>query len=106
MEISWIQWEQVQPIFSPAAQSNSPPFLFCIGASVSIAISNKEAISTINCWSRRLGKAPKEKDDKYVPTTRTAVQITPQAGDVYAWLEQFNVFLQKKKKASKSWEDS
>lgn len=28
---------------------------------------------------------------------RTAVQITPQAGDVYAWLEQFNVFLQKKK---------
>lgn len=91
---------QVEAILISAAQLSCPPPLFCIGASVSIAISNKEAISTINCWSRRLGKAPKEKDDKYVPTTRTAVQITPQAGDVYAWLEQFNVFLQKKKAAN------
>lgn len=90
-----MQWVQVKQTLISAAQLNLPPFLFCIGASVSTAISNKEAISTINCWSRQLGKAPKEKDDKYAPTMRTAVQITPQAGDVYAWLEQFNVFLQK-----------
>lgn len=104
MEISWIQCEQVQFIFSPAAQLNSPPFLFCIGASVSIAITRKQFQPLIvdqGAWEKRQRKKmtnmcpPREQQYKLHHKQETFM------------LDWSNLmFSYPKKKFCKSWEDS